>query len=75
MDGITNQNQMKNTHLFHIVFEVLKVLLIIICKMQPLDPLFFLFFYVRFDIALADINFHHFLELHTTLLFENKDFC
>ena len=36
----TNQNQLKNTHLFHIVFEVLKVLFIKICKMQPLDLLF-----------------------------------
>ena len=35
----TNQNQLKNTHLFHIVFEVLKVLFIKICKMQPLDYL------------------------------------
>ena len=35
-----NQNQLKNTHLFHIVFEVLKVLLIKICQMQPLDILF-----------------------------------
>ena len=30
-----NQNQLKNKHLFHIVFEVLKVLFIKICKMQP----------------------------------------
>ena len=36
----TKQNQLKNTHLFHIVFEVLKVLFIKICKMQPLDLLF-----------------------------------
>ena len=36
----TNQNQLKNTNLFHIVFEVLKVLFIKICKMQPLDLLF-----------------------------------
>ena len=36
----TNQNQMKNTHSFYIVFEVLKVLYIIICKIQLLDLLF-----------------------------------
>ena len=34
MDGIyTDQNQMKNTHPFYIVFKI-------ICKMQPLDVLF-----------------------------------
>ena len=33
----TNQNQMRNTRHFYIVFEVLKVLLTIICKTQPLD--------------------------------------
>ena len=36
----TNQNQLKNTNLFYIVFEVLKVLLIKICKIQLLDFLF-----------------------------------
>ena len=30
----TNKNQMKTTHPFYTVFEVLKVLLIIICKMH-----------------------------------------
>ena len=36
----TNQNQLKNTPLFHIVFEVLKAVFIKICKMQPQDLLF-----------------------------------
>ena len=48
----TKQNQLKNTHLFHIVFEVLKVLFIKICKMQPLDLLFL--------VALCYISRYHF---------------
>ena len=55
MDGIPNQNEMKNTHPFYIVFEVLKVLRIIICKMQPLASqiFYFLLFYVRFYISIS----------------------
>ena len=48
----TKQNQLKNTHLFHIAFEVLKVLFIKICKMQPLDLLFL--------VALCYISRYHF---------------
>ena len=74
MDGITNQNQMKNTHLFHIVFEVLKELLIIICTMQPLDLLFFLFFNVRFHISRYQFSPIFRASYNTIYLFEKKIF-
>ena len=40
----TNQNQMKNTCPFYIVFQVLKVILIKISKIQPPDLLYLLVF-------------------------------
>ena len=55
---------MKNTCPFYNVFQVLKVLLIKICKIQPPD-LYFLLFLLTF--TSADIIFHKFLELHSTL--------
>ena len=36
----TKQNQMKNTCLFYILFQLLKVLLLKICKIEPPDLLF-----------------------------------
>ena len=51
------------TKIFYIVFQVLKVLLIKICKIQSLDLLFL--FLLAF--TSADIIFHKFLELHSTL--------
>ena len=68
----TNQNQMKNTCPFYIVFQVLKVPLIKICKKQPLNLLFFLLLLLAFTTS-ADIIFHKLLELHSTL-FEKKRF-
>ena len=59
---------MKNTCPFYIIFKVLKVLLIKICKIEPPDLLFivvFISFYISF--ISADIIFHKFLELHSTL--------
>ena len=45
---------------FYILFQVFKVLLIKICKIQPL--------YLSFlDVSSADIIFHKFLAIHSTL--------
>ena len=48
-----NQNQMKNTCPFYIVFQNLKVCLIKICKIQPPDLLFsvFISFYLHQQIS------------------------
>ena len=59
---------MKNTYPFYIIFEIWKVLLIKVCKIEPPDLLFiavFISFYISF--TSADIIFHKFLELHSTL--------
>ena len=45
---------------FYIEFQVLKVLLIKICKIQPL-------YFLVLDASSADIIFHKFLTLHSTL--------
>ena len=58
----TNQNLMKNTLLFYIVFQVLKVLLIKICKMSH-QIIYFLLFYTSFY-----INRHHFSQIFRTSL-------
>ena len=50
---------------FYIVFQVLKVLLIKICKIQPLDLLLNKALLLAF--TSADIIFHKFLELYSTL--------
>ena len=56
---------MKDTRPFYILFKVLKVLLTKICKIQPPDLLFLAaFIFLAFT---ADIIFHKFLELHSTL--------
>ena len=52
----TKQNQMKNTYLFYIVFQVLKVLLIKIFKIQQ-PYLLFLFVFISFYISR-----YHFLQ-------------
>ena len=60
-DNIEHQPKSKKKHIaFYIVFQVLKVLLIKICQIQPLYLLFL-------DISSADIIFHKFLVLHSTL--------
>ena len=51
------------TKIFYIVLQVLKTLLIEICKIQSLN--FYLLFLWAF--TSADIIFHKFLELHSTL--------
>ena len=53
----------RNTHLLHIVFEVLKVLLIKTCKMHSL---YLLFLAALLDFISADTIFHYFLELYAT---------
>ena len=55
---------MKNTYPFYILFQVLKELPIKICKINPLDLLFLI---VLLAFTSADIIFHKFLELHSTL--------
>ena len=71
----TNQNQMKNMSPSYFVFQVLKVLLIKICKMQPLGgrDLLFLVYIDVLDFTSANIIFHKYLELHSTLS-EKKTF-
>ena len=60
-DNIEHQPKSNKKHIaFYIVFQVLKVLLIKICQIQPLYLLFL-------DISSADIIFHKFLVLHSTL--------
>ena len=60
---------MKNTCPFYIIFQVLKVLLKKICKKS--HQIFYLLFLLTF--TSADIIFHKFLGLHSTLS-EKKDF-
>ena len=61
---------MKNTFPFYILFKVLKVPLIKICKIQP-PHLLFLVVFVLLAFTSADIIFHKFLELHSTLSEKN----
>ena len=63
----TNQNQMKNTCFFYIVFQVWKVLLKELVR-HTYQIFYFLLFYtviLAFTTS-ADIIFHKFLELHST---------
>ena len=64
---------MKNTSSFYIVFQVLKVLLRKICKSYQI--FYFLLFLLAFSFTSisADIIFHTFLKLHSTLS-EKKNF-
>ena len=60
-DNIEHQPKSNKKHkIFYIVFQVLKVLLMKICKILPLYLLFL-------DVSSADIIFHKFLALHSTL--------
>ena len=59
------------TKIFYIVFQILKALLIKLFKIQSLDLLFLMSFLLA--ITSADIIFHKFLELHSTLS-EKKNF-
>ena len=63
MDNIKMDRTLTRT--FYIVFQVLKVLLIKICKIQPLDLLLNKALLLAF--TSADIIFHKFLELYSTL--------
>ena len=68
----TNQNQMRNTYLFYIVFQVFKV--IKNCKIQPPD---LLFIFGLLGFTSAGIIFHKFLELHLKIsekIFFSKTF-
>ena len=56
----TNQNQMKNTCLLYIVFQVSKVLLLKMCKIQP-PNLLYLVVFISFN-----IRRHHFLQIFRT---------
>ena len=56
---------MKTMHPFHILLQVLKVLFIKIDKTQS-PVLIFLMLYISF-FTLADIIFHNFLEVYSTL--------
>ena len=60
---------MKNMSPFYFVFQVLKVRVIKICKMQPLGvrDLLFLVYIDVLDFISANIIFHKYLELHSTL--------
>ena len=58
----TNQNQMKNTCSFYIVFQLSKELLIKICKIKPQD---LLFLFVLLAFTSADIIFHKYLKLYS----------
>ena len=58
----TNQNQMKNTCPFYIVFQVLKVCLIKVCKIQPPDLLFLVVFISFY------ISRYHFSQIFKTSL-------
>ena len=55
--------------MFYIVFQVLKVLLI-----KIFSHLIFYFLLLLFDFTSADIFFHKFLELHSTLYVWKNDF-
>ena len=57
INRIPTKVKLKNTYLFHSVFQVLNVLLIKICKIQPPDLLFLFVF------SSAGIIFLKFLEL------------
>ena len=52
-------------HPFYILIEVLKVLILKIYKIHPPVPIFLLF-YIGFYTS-ADIIFHNFLKLYSTL--------
>ena len=60
-----NQNQMKNMHPFYILFQVLKVPFVKKFKIQLPDLLFLVVLHQQIS----------FLELHTTLLEEEKKIC
>ena len=66
----TNQNQMKNTCSFYIVFQLSKELLIKICKIKPQD-LLFLFVFISFYISR-----YHFSQISKTLftIIRKEDF-
>ena len=67
----TNQNKMKNTCPFCIVFQVLKVCLIKMCKIEPPD-LPFLVSLISFCISR-----YHFSQIFRTsvIIICKKDFC
>ena len=66
-DNIEHQPKSNKKYItFYIVFQVLKVLLIKIYKIHPL-------YLLVLDVSSADIIFHKFLALHSTL--QEKDFC
>ena len=59
----TNQNQMKNTCPFHIVFQVLKVRPTKVCKIEP-DLLFSCCFYQLSHLQISFFtNFQNFIQL------------
>ena len=59
----TNQNQIKNTCPFYILFQVLRLIPIKICKIQPLDILFLVVFIVFISF---DISRYHFSQTFKT---------
>ena len=67
----TNQNRLKNTCPFYIVFQFFKVLLINLLRYRYYH-FYFLLFLLSF--TSTDIILDKFLEIHSTLS-EKKDFC
>ena len=61
---------MNTMHSFYILIQVLKVLILKIYKIQPPVPRFLLF-YIGFYTS-ADIIFHNFLQLSSTLSEKKK---